>query len=646
MSLQHRWLAISLALTVGFPLSHPRPIHAEDDESGAVGLRELVVLALQNDPGLVALRNNIPVEVARKRAAVQWRDPEIRIGYAKEDNVQIEQPYTRSGSVTETIAGSGTSNTVSGLNGTDVQAGGNNQSGSTSQFGSSNQSGRSNETRTTSYIERVTPGAESDRIIRTETERRSTESSSTERRSESELRRSDGSAATQKDSRSVANENRSSSEVYRSTSDETRYHGRDIYARDETTSVRVRFWLPKPWERTALINQAAKRVDLANYEITAAERRVIIEVREQYEELQYLFKKIEASRGEIAIIEQHVANEKDLLDAGGTFTLDQLSFEDLKIPGITLALEAAETELNAAKRALAARVGLANGSRIRVTDQLLRSGIDLQSADLEYLTRMSFAHRSEVGILEHEQAIAEAELKVVKSKRIPWFSFIEAGYAQDSTGGTHSNDNYGVQVGIVLPLFSWLAKDKEVVEARIDSFYASLDANQKSIANEVAEAFRSVKEATSYRSRTEAAVAQHTEAMAERAKSLEASEDLAAKEELRYDAEIERNNLRQYILTADRLFNQSLIRLEQALGADLDQVFTVEFDPLSGAGSPTGAFVVPAAAKPLAAKPLAAKPVAMTIEEKTGNDAEKPKRKGLFHFLKTKSKAKADQDAG
>ena len=634
MPLQHRWLAISLALTVGFALFLPRPIHAEPDESGSVGLRDLIVLALQNDPGLVALRNNIPVEVARKRAAVQWRDPEIRIGYSKDDNVQLDQPYTRSGTVTETIAGSGTSNTISGLNGTDSQTrtGSNNQTGSTSRIGSSNQTGSSAETRTTSYTERVIPGTESDRIIRTETERRSTDSNSTERRTESELRRSD-SDATQKDSRSIANQRSSSSEVYRGTSDETRYHGRDLYARDETTSVRVRFWIPKPWERTALINQAAKRVDLANYEITAAERRVILEIRAQYEELQSLFKKVEASRGQINIIEQHVANETDLLDAGGDFTLDQLSFEDIKIPGIKLAIDAAETELNAAKRSLAARVGLANGSRIRVTDKLLRSGIDLQGADLGYLTRMSFAHRSEVGILQHEQAIAEAELKVVKSKRIPWFSFIEAGYGQDSTGGDFTNDNYGVQVGVVLPLFSWLAKDKEVVEARIDSFYSSLDANQKSIANEVAEAFRSVKEATSYRSRTEAAVAQHTKAMEARAKVLEASEDLAAKEDLRYDAEIERNNLYQYILVADRLFNQSLIRLEQALGADLDQVFKVEFEPL--AVSPTESYAVSASKKSLPAvrTPIRARPVAVKLDQESEKEVEKPKREGLFRFL-------------
>ena len=151
-----------------------------------------------------------------------------------------------------------------------------------------------------------------------------------------------------------------------------------------------------------------------------------------------------------------------------------------------------------------------------------------------------------------------------------------------------------------------------------------------------------MKDATRYRARTEAAIAQHSEAMELRAQSLEASEDLAAKEQLRYDAEIERNNLYQYILVADRLFNQSLIRLEQALGADLDQVFKVEFEPLANAASPmiSNAGIVPVAAEREASKrsliratPVAANPDSSPEPEEVG---KKAKRETLFDFLKRK----------
>ena len=129
--------------------------------------------------------------------------------------------------------------------------------------------------------------------------------------------------------------------------------------------------------------------------VLAAEREVILEVRDAYEELQYMQKKLNSSRSKIGVIEKHVAKEKAILDAGGEFTIDQLSFEGIKIPALKLAIESQQMELTQAKRQLAAQVGLADGSRIRVTDKLLRSNINLMGADLDYLTRMAFVHRGE-----------------------------------------------------------------------------------------------------------------------------------------------------------------------------------------------------------------------------------------------------------
>lgn len=498
-----------VACVIGAPFSLPAEDRAPASAGGSVGLRELVRLALQNDPGLVSMRRNLSVEEARKRTITQWRDPEVRLGLSRDDNLYNDEPVTNRN-----------------------------------------------------------PGP------------------------------------------------------------------REPHRRDQTNTVRVRFFVPKPWEMKALVNRAAKEMDLANYEVTAAERRVILDVRQRYEELQFLAKRLEVKRGQIAIIEEHVSNQKALLDAGGDFTLDQLSFEDIKIPGLQLAIEAAGTELTSAKRALAARVGLADGERIRVTDGLLRSGIRLQDTDLDYLTLMAFAHRGEVGVLQHEQAIAEAELGHVKSKRIPWFTFVEPEYGHQYDGGDQVDEAYGVRVAVIMPLFSWLAKEEKVVEARIAAAYASLEANQKSIANEVAEAFRSVKEAERHRARTMEAVAQYSRRMEERAKELAASEDLAAQEQLRYDTEMERYKFDEYVLAADRHYNQSLIRLEQALGADLDKVFRVEFDN-TGSGPVTTS---PNSTMPQAPEPeprrVRARPVPEASVREARSESGTERRRGLFDFLK------------
>ena len=96
-----------------------------------------------------------------------------------------------------------------------------------------------------------------------------------------------------------------------------------------------------------------------------------------------------------------------------------------------------------------------------MSDTLLRSGIDLQDTDLDYLTLMAFAHRGEVGVLRHEQAIAEAELKVLKRQSIPWFSFVQTEYAEDVAGGDPSDQAYGVQVGVILPVFFLTGEDEK-----------------------------------------------------------------------------------------------------------------------------------------------------------------------------------------
>ncbi|MGI9240021.1 MAG: TolC family protein [Verrucomicrobiales bacterium] len=602
MSTRHRWLAVYLAVTVAFPCS-PHNAQAgsrdSDQPSGEVGLRELIDLALKTDPTLVALRLNIPVAEAEKRAVVQWRDPEIRLAYDTDDNIQLEPAFERSGRTTETI------NSGSGSQGT----GGRN--------GDASGSSSSSQTRTTTFREKVIPGVDSDRIIRTETERRSTNSSSSST-----------------DDRGTFDEEESETETIRSRSDSTRYTSRDRLARDESMVAKIRFWIPKPWEMKALERQAAKEVELANYAIIAAEREVILRVREDYEKLQYLYKRLRSLSSRIRVIEEHVAKENALLGAGGEFTLDQLSFEDIQIPGIKLAIDSAQVELQAAKRELAASVGLSDGSRIRVTDPLLRSTIDLQATDLDYLTRMAYAHRGEIGVLTHERSIAESELDVVKTRSIPWLSFIEAGVGRDTNGGDHTNDNYGVQLGVVLPLFSWLAKDEEVVQARIESYYGSIEASKKNIANQVAEAFRSVKEAGRHRTRVQDAVISYSKKNAEKAKKLDASDDLAAKEELRYEVESERVKFYDYVIQADRLYNQSLIRLEKALGADLDQVFNMKFEPLADLASPGE--VLAAAAESARLTAPRARPVPQKIElesqkKQLGDRPIASRPKGLFN---------------
>ena len=203
----------------------------------------------------------------------------------------------------------------------------------------------------------------------------------------------------------------------------------------------------------------------------------------------------------------------------------------------------------------------------------------------------------------------------------------------------------------MLPLFSWLAKDEEVVQARIASYYGSLEANQKNIANQVAEAFRSVKESANYRNSVTGALAKYGKKIDSELAKLDESDDIAAKERLRYDIEVERDDYYKYILAADRLYNKSLIRLEQALGADLDQVFNTKFERIAGAKIDSGEVLAAAApsAKPPAAPKAKAVPKKILLKtDKATPPAPAPtkkKRTGLFDRSKSPDKDKRKRPA-
>ena len=624
MSIRHRCLAVCLALTAIAFLSSNQTTFAADSAqpSGEVGLRELIQLALKNDPKLVQLRSQIPVEEAKKRAIPlnQWRDPELRLEYSRDNNIQLDQPFERSGQVTERFDTTSSENT----SGTD---------------GPGSEQTSSTEVRNSSFTERVEPGRFSETVTRTETEERTTDSSTTTR-----------------DSGGIERENSSETETIRSTRQETNFDSRDSLARDDTASAKIRFWIPKPWEKKALLKQASKEIDLANYTITAAEREVILEVREHYEDLQYLYKRLKASTSKISIIEEHRKREAEIFDISEELTVDDLGIEDLAIPGIKMEQEELLNDLRRAKSELAARVGLKDGSRIRVTDRLLRSNIDLQAADLDYLIKMAYVHRGEIGVLQHQQAITESELDIINAQRIPWLSFVEGSYARDRTGGNRTNDNWGIQAGVTLPFFSWLSKDEEVVQAQIQAQYASLEANQRHIAVQVEEAFRSVKEAGRSRGRAQSATTSAAKKMDGMKKRLEGSEDPLAIEKLRYEIASRVDDFSRYTRTADRRYNQALIRLERALGADLNQVFNYKFEPIAGQIADEGEVLAAAAASSQSLRPAPkAKPVPKKIDlpsqikkkpatEKS--ESTKPKRKGLFSRLKNSEKeTKAEKEA-
>ena len=243
-----------------------------------------------------------------------------------------------------------------------------------------------------------------------------------------------------------------------------------------------------------------------------------------------------------------------------------------------------------------------------------------------------------------------SDTRIREPSSSPTPSFLE-GWGRDRSGGYHTNDNYGIQLGVVLPLFSWLSKDQEIVETRIQSQYTVLAANKRHIANEVAEAFGAFQDAARSRSRSDAARARANRKLEAMADRLAGSEDPLAVERLRYDLESERDDFKKYILAADRRYNQAILRLEEALGADLDQVFNVKFESVAGARPDQGEVLASAAAQSTKYPDIPrAYPVPKVIElpSQKQDPATPEQGRGLFRSLKrafSKSAAEIEKSA-
>lgn len=550
-SLSIRLSAFLLPLILALVVVPPQTVSAgvDSEGTGPVGLADLIALALKNDPGLIAARGEIPIAEARKRAETQWPDPQIRFRKTWGYN-EVPAPYT--------------------------------------------------ETRKESYQQRVqrtrvNEDGERETTSATETVHRTTEQRITEgrdatrieetvRESSSENGETEPNAATFSPGGSTSDDR----SLYRS-GNETRYHNVDPFASEEDLSIQLRLYVPHPGIRKARLAKAQHRIELAQAQALAAEREVVLKVRELYEELQYLLARLElAKRGNDAGNAFEKAQD-ELLD-GGFITIDEVEWVKMD----PFAADEARMDFESRRAELAARVGLRKAERIRVSDRLISPAVNLDHTHLEYLIRMAFANRGELAAIRGRGQIAEADLQEVQAKHIPWFDYIQAEAGRGEQGNVKTDTSWGISFAMSLPVFTWMGHEKEIHEAAIASHYGQMSASKKVVTAEVVAAYQNIKRAASFRGRARSASVKQSARNKSFLSKLEGMNPHKY-EETRYDINRSTTDTDRYRLDAERRYNRALLKLEEALGATLEDIFSQS----AKAGAPE---VFAAAAAPAAPK--------------------------------------------
>ncbi|HAA87207.1 MAG TPA: hypothetical protein DCE22_03065 [Verrucomicrobiales bacterium] len=364
---------------------------------------------------------------------------------------------------------------------------------------------------------------------------------------------------------------------------ETNFHDTNPFADEEDTQLQFRLYVPHPGIRKARLARAEQEVKLARATALNQERDVVIRIREEYEQLQYLKAQIELLELEENAAKSYSETQSKMLSSG-LITIDKVEY----VGSDGLSVEGAQIEFNSQRDNLAARVGLKDPNRIRITDKLISPSIDLDHTHLEYLIRMSLANRGELTTIRAKEKIAQSALNESRAKKIPWFDYVQAGVGREEEGGQRTGESWGIQLAMSVPLFSWLGHESAVREAAVTSYYSQKGATQKIITGEVVASYENLKRAKKYRDRAqEHALTQkkYNTQFIERVKNTERHK----LEKIRFEIAQNTTKITKQRLAAERTYNKALLQLEKALGTSLEKVFsTPKEDQVTESSLPSG----------------------------------------------------------
>ncbi|MDC0048524.1 TolC family protein [Verrucomicrobia bacterium] len=502
------------------------------DTATDVGLSELIALGIKNNPRLISLRGAITIAEAQKKAARDWPDPQIRFRKNWGSN-EIPAPFTetRTENYTQQL-----SRTVIDEDGQEKKS-------------------ISEETVNRNISRTITEG--SDKTVIKETIEENSEENITILPNP-EIFEPGG---TRTDAREMTR-----------NGTETNFHDTNPFADEEDTQLQFRLYVPHPGIRKARLARAEQEIKLARAAALNQERDVVIKIREEYEQLQYLKAKIELLELEESAAKSYSEIQSKMLSSG-LITIDKIEY----IGSEGLSVEGAQIEFNSQRDNLAARVGLKNSQRIRITDKLISPSIDLDHTHLEYLIRMSLANRGELTTIRAKEKIAQSSLNESRAKKIPWFDYVQAGIGREEEGGQRTGESWGIQLAMSVPLFSWLGHESEVREAAVASYYSQKGATQTIITAEVVASYENLKRAKRYRDRAQKHALTQKEYNIEFIERIKNTERHKL-EKIRFEIAQNATKTTQQRLAAERTYNKALLQLEKALGTSLEKVFIAPAD--------------------------------------------------------------------
>lgn len=566
----------------GDPLPPPaRPIPEEGElmreapPAGQLDEDALVLMAIANSTDLARRRDEVLIARAKVQGAGDWENPELRIGYAWDHDDRLRSAFSES-STEAILSDESYASTEYRQNTSPFPYSGNGET----QYRTA--AGDSRTTRFRTIETKVTPGRYEDVKVTKVYESRNDSSLEAQNRADQKggVTINEPLNITKNQDRKVVEESR---EVIKHD---------DAYSRDDQLSLLIRFRLPNPWERRANIEIAAAETARAESEYLIEEDKVILAVRELYEELTMLEN---TQRSSVAL--------------GGVYQKYRQEFEAVNLPELAdvtadIRRESGRNKLDQREhRSDIARVreelssfcGLNQPDRIKISDRPVRRMVSLKDLDVEYLASIAQLHRSDLLDLQSRHQLAKAELMGAKARRIPFVTFVDGGWSTtQTTSRTGESDEWAIRAGVSLPLFDWFGINKahKEFEKAAEVYGRQIENQQRLIRLEISQSIARIKEATDELGTYEADYSQ-VKADAERSLKETAIDPIKLKkteyqlDELRSRFESERHEV-----WSD--YHKAVMALEHAIGTRLEKVMTTGARGAAGnMGAPAPEAVAP-----------------------------------------------------
>ncbi len=535
----------------------PRPdnLTAEEEVSpipatGPLNLQQLIDAALFNNLDVLQARGKVEVSKMKRLAVTDWKNPELRLGYSSQLDVEVGDPF-RERSTSYTLT-DGTEVDQQFYGGSSSVNGAPSRTKSRYEF----ESGRFRETRYRTVEREVTPGATVDRVVTREYETRN--STGTSRRNRVDTSK-DGAE------REVSSENGRNTNRQKLASETTTYvHHRDTTTPERQFGMALRFPFPNLWEMKPRIEAAEAEIRAADYESLAVENEIIAKVRAVYEELSYYEAQAQSSN----IL---AAKRQELTDYTRVNALDKLA----GAAGSTSSARAdgfrSKFKADALRRELAQLTGINDYRRISVPPNFRHRVIDLSKLNEDYLLQMASVYRMDLRTLHAKNESARAEYKKERAARFPVLGYFQAGYGVQSDRGGRDSNEWSLGLGISIPLWSNTINDAEKVpEAEARALSREIGRLQSNIEADISSALQSLREAQTMIDASEKQFAALEVLMKNEARggagfSKNPLEVVNESEEMVLEMNLKR-------LDMHRLYNETVQNLERALGTRLEQI--------------------------------------------------------------------------